>query len=168
MIPIRIPKRAAAITAALVLGATGSAVGGARAAQASPATPTCHVADLHLSIAPVSGGAGSLFYPIRFTNTSSHACALRGYPGVSVVNIRNHQIGAPAARTGQPVTLVRVRPHRSAYATIRTNNPDVVPKCRPTSAYVRVYPPGSHRTVLIRYHLRVCGLFEINPVQRTP
>ncbi|WP_405726614.1 DUF4232 domain-containing protein [Streptomyces sp. NBC_01537] len=140
MIPIRVPKRAAAITAALVLGATGTALGGAQAAQTSPATPTCHVADLHLSIGPVSGGAGSLFYPIRFTNTSRHTCALRGYPGVSVVNIRHHQIGAPAARTGQPVTTVQVRPHRSA---TQRSAPTILTSCR--SADRRRLTSGSTR-----------------------
>jgi hypothetical protein len=165
-IMINISTRVAALASAALLAATGAMVG-ATQSSASPRTPTCHVADLYLSVGKSTGGAGSLFYPIQFTNTSTHTCALRGYPGVSVVDIRHHQIGAPATRNAHPVSTVFVHPAQTVFATIRTNNPSVVPTCRPTSTYIRVYPPASFQSVLIPYHLRVCGTFETNPVQRT-
>ncbi|MFE2432016.1 DUF4232 domain-containing protein [Streptomyces sp. NPDC059373] len=158
--------RSAALASAALLFVTG-AVAGATQSQASPATRTCHVADLRLSIGRVTGGAGSLFYPIRFTNTSGHTCALRGYPGVSVVDVHRHRIGAAATRNPHRVSTVSVHPARTVFATIRTNNHSVVSNCRPTSAFIRVYLPSSTKSVLISYHLRVCGAFEINPVQRT-
>jgi hypothetical protein len=160
-----IPKRAAAVAAAAVLAATGGAVG---AVQAQAATPTCRTADLYLSMGQVTGGAGSLFYPVRFTNTSTHTCVLRGYPGVSVLTTLHHQIGAAATRNSHPVTSVSVHPAGTVYATIRTNNPSVVPTCRSTSTYIRVYPPGNTQAALLPYHLSVCGAFEVNPVQSTP
>ncbi|MEH0573317.1 DUF4232 domain-containing protein [Streptomyces sp. B21-108] len=163
---INISTRIAALATTALLAATGT-MAGAAPSSASPRIPTCHVADLHLSVGKVTGGAGSLFYPLRFTNTSTHTCSLRGYPGVSVLNSHRHQIGAPATRNAHPVSTVFVHPARTVFATIRTNNPSVVPTCRPTSTYIRVYPPASFQSVLIRYHLKVCGAFEINPVQRT-
>ncbi|MHB9856834.1 DUF4232 domain-containing protein [Streptomyces sp. YIM S03343] len=165
---ITISGRAMALVSAALLAATGVSIGTVAPAQAAPRTPTCHVSDLHLSIGMVTGGAGSLFYPIRFTNISHHTCALRGYPGVSLLNSHHHQIGAPATRNPHPVSTVFVRPHRSAFATIRTNNPSVVPTCRPTSTFIRVFPPSSFRSVLIPFHLKVCGVFQVNPVQTTP
>lgn len=163
---INFSGRAAAFGAATVLAATGGAIGVTQA-QAASTTPTCHVADLYLSVGRATGGAGSLFYPIQFTNTSTHTCALRGYPGVSALDVNHHQIGAPATRNPHSVSTVFVRPGHTVYATIRTNDPTVVPSCRPVATYVQVYPPASLQAVLIPYHLRVCGAFDVNPVQTT-
>ncbi|MFE2143274.1 DUF4232 domain-containing protein [Streptomyces sp. NPDC059456] len=156
--------RAATIAAAMLFATTGAAVG-ATQASALPSAPACRVADLNLAIGGPDGAAGSLYYPINFTNTSTHTCALRGYPGVSVVDVRHHQIGTSAIRTGEPVDAVAVRPGDSVSAVLRTNSEGVAAGCRPTSTYVKVYPPNSYQAVQIPYHLRVCGAFEISPVQ---
>lgn len=126
--------------------------------------PTCRTADLYVAAGPVTGGAGSLFHTVGFTNTSTHTCVLRGFPGVSVVNAAHHQIGAAATRNGATVTTVTLAPDHTVTFTIRTNNQSVVPTCRPTAAYIRVYPPASTQPVLIPDHLKVCGSFETNPV----
>ncbi|THA44960.1 DUF4232 domain-containing protein [Streptomyces sp. A1136] len=156
--------RATTLAAAAVLATTGASLG-ATQASAVPRIPTCHVADLHLAIGEPDGAAGSLYYPISFTNTSTHTCTLRGYPGVSVVDVRHHQIGTSAIRTGEPVDTVTVSPGDTVTAVFRTNSPGVVPSCRPMSTYVNVYPPNSFQAVQIPYHLRLCGAFEISPVQ---
>ncbi|MEU8843309.1 DUF4232 domain-containing protein [Streptomyces roseus] len=156
--------RATTIAAAALLATAGASVG-ATQASAVPSTPTCHVADLNLTVGEPDGAAGSLYYPIRFTNTSTHTCTLRGYPGVSVVDVRHHQIGTSAIRTGEPVNTVTVLPGDTVTAIFRTNSRAVVPSCRPMSTYVNVYPPNSFQAVQIPYHLRLCGAFEISPVQ---
>ncbi|MFB7462580.1 DUF4232 domain-containing protein [Streptomyces sp. NPDC056224] len=156
--------RAAAIASAALLATTGASIGAAQA-SALPRIPTCHVADLDLAVGEPEGAAGSLNYPILFTNTSTHTCALRGYPGVSVVDARHHQIGTSAIRTGERVTTVSIVPDETVTAVLRTNSRAVAPNCRPTSAYVKVYPPNSFQAVEIPYHLRVCGAFEISPVE---
>ncbi|GHB67311.1 hypothetical protein GCM10010347_41750 [Streptomyces cirratus] len=156
--------RATTLAAAAILATTGASVGAAQA-SALPSAPTCHVADLNLSLGEPDGAAGSLYYPILFTNTSTHTCALRGYPGVSVVDVRHHQIGTSAIRTGEPVDTVSVSPGDTVTAVFRTNSRGVVPSCRPVSAYVKVYPPNSFQAVQIPSHLRLCGAFEISPVQ---
>ncbi|MFG2291789.1 DUF4232 domain-containing protein [Streptomyces sp. NPDC048603] len=156
--------RAAAIASAALLATTGASVGAAQA-SAVPRAPACQVADLDLGIGEPEGAAGSLYYPILFTNTSTHTCVLRGYPGVSVVDVRHRQIGTSAIRTGEPVETVSVLPSETVTAVLRTNSPGVVESCRPTSTYVKVYPPNSFQAVQIPYHLRVCGAFEISPVQ---
>jgi hypothetical protein len=159
--------RAAAFASAALLAATGATVG-ATHAQAAPRLPACGLPGLHLSVGRVTGGAGSLFYPLRFTNTSGRSCTLRGYPGVSLLGRGHQQIGAPATRNPHAVTTVVVRPGRTAFATVRTDNPGVAPQCRPASAFIQVFPPGSFRSGLIPYHLRACGSFEVNPVTWWP
>ncbi|MEU9304849.1 DUF4232 domain-containing protein [Streptomyces sp. NPDC048269] len=161
---INVLTRVATIASAALFATTGAAVG-ATQASSLPRTPTCHVADLHLAIGEPDGAAGSLYYPIQFTNTSTHTCALRGFPGVSVVDVKHRQIGTSATRTGEPVGTVSVQPGKSVTATLRTNSPGVAAGCRPTSTYVNVFPPNSYQAVQIPYHLRVCGAFEISPVQ---
>lgn len=160
---INVLTRAATIASAALFATTGASVG-ATQASALPRTPTCHVADLNLAIGEADGAAGSLYYPIQFTNTSTHTCALRGYPGVSVVDVRHRQIGTSAMRTGEPVDTVSVQPGDTVTAVLRTNSAGVA-GCRPTSTYIKVYPPDSFDAVQIPYHLRVCGAFEIGPVQ---
>ncbi|MCF3179088.1 DUF4232 domain-containing protein [Streptomyces polychromogenes] len=155
--------RAATITSAALLATTGTLAGAAQA-SALPRTPTCHVADLDLAVGDPDGAAGSLYYPILFTNTSTHTCALRGYPGVSVVDVRHRQIGTSAIRTGEAVETVSVVPSETVTAVMRTNSPGVA-SCRPTATYVKVYPPNSFQAEQIPYQLRVCGAFEISPVQ---
>jgi uncharacterized protein DUF4232 len=157
--------RRATTVAAAVLAVAGA---GAGVVQAQPSAPTCRAADLRLSMGRVMGGAGSFFHPIRFTNTSSRICALRGYPGVSALTARHGQIGAAAARNPHPVSTVPVRPGAEVYATVRTNDPSVVRSCRALSTYLRVYPPGDTSAVLVPYRLRVCGAFQVDPVQTTP
>ena len=47
------------------------------------------------------GAAGSVYYPVNFTNTSDTPCGLYGYPGMSFVTAAGsigHQIGATAQR----------------------------------------------------------------------
>src|SRR5919204_6435439 len=55
-----------------------------------------------------SGAAGSVFYKLRFTNLSGHACTLAGYPGVSAVDLRGHRLGREAAREPSQRRAVRL------------------------------------------------------------
>ena len=163
MIPIR--SRVAAVGAGVALLVAGGAIASTQAVAAPHAIPTCNVSGLSLAIGQPQGAAGSFLYPINFTNKSAGECALRGYPGVSVLDANHHQIGTPATENGQPVTTVYVAPGKTVTATIRTNDPGVDPNCRATSAYIGVYPPAGYQQALIPYQLRVCGIFQISPVQ---
>ncbi|WP_328926802.1 DUF4232 domain-containing protein [Streptomyces sp. NBC_00190] len=155
--------RAATIASAALLATTGALVGATHASAAYKA-PTCRLADLELTIGEPQGAAGSVLYPIEFTNTTSRTCSLRGYPGVSVVDAKHRQIGTSAIRTGESYNTVSVFPDDTVTATFRTNSRSVVPDCRQKSAAVKVYPPASGLAEEIPYRLRVCGAFEISPV----
>ncbi|WP_328620771.1 DUF4232 domain-containing protein [Streptomyces sp. NBC_00354] len=156
--------RAAALAAAALLATTGALVG-ATQSSALPMAPTCRVADLELAVGGPQRAGGAIDYPILFTNTTGHNCALRGYPGVSVTDARHRQIGTSAIRTGEPISTVLVAPDETVTAVMRTNSRSVAPNCRPKSTYVKVYPPNSGVAEEIAYALRVCGMFEISPVE---
>src|SRR5579871_6870941 len=58
-----------------------------RTITASPSTAPagpgpCLTKALRLAVGQQNGAAGTLYYPVDFTNVSSAACTLYGYPGV--------------------------------------------------------------------------------------
>ena len=63
---------------------------------ATPAIPICRAEVLNVRLGPSDGAAGTIYYPIIFTNTGPVRCSLTGYPGVSSVDAQGRQIGAPA------------------------------------------------------------------------
>ncbi|MEU8692282.1 DUF4232 domain-containing protein [Streptomyces sp. NPDC048665] len=163
------PRRGAAavLTAAVVgLTAAGAAWSAPAAApSAAKALRTCTASDLHLSMGRKEGAAGSLYWPVRFTNTSTRSCALRGYPGVSVLDTAHHQLGPAAARSGTSYRTVALAPGHSASAVLRTTNGPVGGPCLRTGSYLRVFPPASRTPVLIPASWTTCsGLFEVGPV----
>ncbi|MFE8943795.1 DUF4232 domain-containing protein [Streptomyces sp. NPDC007856] len=167
--PRTLPRRgpAAALTAALLgLTAAGAAWSATPAAARTSATVrTCAVSDLYLSMGRKEGAAGSLYWPIRFTNTSTTSCALRGYPGASVLDTAHHQIGPAATRSGRSYGTVTLAPAHSASAIARTTNGPVGGPCLRAGAYLRVYPPASRTAILVPASWTTCsGVFQIGPV----
>lgn len=166
----------AALTAAVAALATAGVAGSATAtttadttatttAQASAGTRTCAVKDLYLSMGRGEGAAGSLYQPIRFTNTSTSKCALRGYPGVSVLDTAHRQIGPAAGRSGSSYGTVTLAPGHTASAIVRTSNGPIGGPCLRTGTYLRIYPPGSYSSTLVPARWTTCShLFQVGPI----
>ncbi len=157
-------RGAAAVLTAALVGLT--AAGAAWSAPSMTASlRTCTVNDLYLSMGRKEGAAGSLYWPIRFTNTSTTSCALRGYPGVSVLDTAHHQLGPAATRSGSPYGTVTLTPGHSASSVIRTTNGPIGGPCLRTGTYLRVYPPASRTPALIPAAWTTCsGVFQAGPV----
>ncbi|MFR9798396.1 DUF4232 domain-containing protein [Streptomyces sp. MS06] len=157
----------ASLTAALAGLAAAAGAWGAAPASADPSsgTPTCTVGDLYVSLGGKQAAAGSLYQTLRFTNTATHDCALRGYPGVSVLDTAHRQIGPAADRSGRSYSTVVLRPAESASAVVRTANGPVGGACERTGSYLRVYPPASRTAVLVPASFKACsGIFDVGPV----
>jgi Protein of unknown function (DUF4232) len=138
--------------------AASSAPGASSAPTANPATtpagaPGCATSVLTGSLGPASGAAGSSYYPIRLTNTSSSACTLYGYPGVSFVTASGGQVGAAATEDPvYPRQLVTLAPGGTAHAdlqvTVAQNYPAA--SCSPVTVHrLKVYPPGQTSALFI-------------------
>ncbi|MFH9661157.1 DUF4232 domain-containing protein [Streptomyces sp. NPDC017248] len=156
-----------ALTTALVgVTAAGAAWSAAPAAAGVPAAArTCAVSDLYLSMGGKEGAAGSLYWPVRFTNTSTTKCALRGYPGVSALDSTHRRIGPAAAHSGSRYGTVTLSPGHSASAVVRTTNGPVGGPCLRTGSYLRVYPPASRTATLVPAPWKICsGVFQVGPV----
>ena len=105
--------------------------------------------------------AGSAYYVLGLTNLSRRRCALRGYPGVSGVDVASRQLGTAAGRNRQtPVRLVILAPGSSPRVVLQVNDPDVFPPsaCKPvTAAGLRVYLPQSTHASIVPVPFEACS-----------
>jgi hypothetical protein len=164
---------AAAVTA---LSLAGGPAGAATPASAA-AAPGCQTGGLVVWINTQGNGtAGTIFYTLNFTNLSGHACVLRGFPGVSAVNLRGRALGRAAGRdTGQAVRAVTLTNGHTAHAMLKIVDIGALPPttCPPTTAAgLRVFPPNQTASKVIPFPFSACGrtggpaFLRIRPVTR--
>jgi hypothetical protein len=119
-----------------------------------------------------NGAAGSIFYTMKFTNLSGHACTLFGHPGVIAVSLDGARLGH-AARWDLPApSLVRLANGATATAVLRYS--DVVTAnnhCQAAAAGLRVHPPGQTAAKVIPFPFTACAnrtlvYLAVQPVQK--
>jgi hypothetical protein len=165
-------------TSATLAASSSGAVLTADTTHAVPAAVrACTAADLGAWVAVTqgNGAAGSIFYPLQFTNLSRHACAMRGFPGVSAVDRHGHQLGGPASRDHAiPIRAVVLAPGATAHAILRYSDVAVTtsPGCHPTFSTfeLRIYPPDQFHATYAAFGLEACShagpvYLGIEPVQ---
>lgn len=132
---------------------TGSTSEGAAAA--------CATSVLSGSLGSGGAAAGSTYYSIEFTNTSSSACTLYGYPGVSFVTASGSQIGTPATENAvYPRQLVTLAPGATAHAELGVATAQNYPSstCSPVSVTrLKVYPPGQTGALFLAISTTGCS-----------
>ena len=108
-----------------------------------------------------NAGAGSVWYTLGLTNLSGRRCSLRGYPGVSAVDLARRQLGSAAGRNPQtPVRTVLLAPGGSAQFLLQLNDPGFFPRaaCPPTTAAgLRVYLPNATTASVVPVPFRACS-----------
>jgi hypothetical protein len=146
-------------------------------APAGAATPTCQTQGLVVWINTQGNGtAGTIFYTLNFTNLSGHPCMLRGFPGVSAVNLHGGTLGRAASRdSGQTVKTVTLTNGHTAHAVlgivdIGALSPSMCPPT--TAAGLRVFPPNQSASKVVPFPFPACGrtggpaFLRIRPVTR--
>jgi len=123
------------------------------------------------------GAAGSTYYPIDFTNTSSSPCGLYGYPGLSFVTAGNsdgRQIGAAAQHNpGFGKVAVRLAAGGMAHAWLQVTEAGNYPAsaCQPVTAHwLRVFAPGETQALYVNHAFDACSsastpLLTVMPVR---
>jgi hypothetical protein len=154
--------RALGLAAALgSIAALGAAAAPASGSAVTAGPPACQTAGLVVWLSNGDGAAGSVFYTMDFTNLSGHACTLRGYPGVSAVNLSANPVGGAASRDkGKKVKTIRLANNATATATLRVVEAgNFSPSaCRPvTAAGLRVFPPNQTASKLVPLPFGVCS-----------
>ena len=166
-----------AASAAVAAGSSGAVLTADTSRAAPAAVRACTASDLGAWVAVTqgNGAAGSIYYPLQFTNLSRHACAMRGFPGVSAVDRNGHQLGSPAS-WGKviPARTVVLAPGATAHTILRWSDVAVstAPGCHPTftTFELRIYPPGQYRATYAAFDLEACShagpiYLGVEPVQ---
>jgi Protein of unknown function (DUF4232) len=122
----------------------------------------CSTGGLRVTIGPANGAAGSLYYPLLFTNVSGAACTLYGYPGAAfVTGPGGTVIGGAAVRNPTfPKALVTLAPggvaHASLQVAVAANYPAAT--CKPVTAHwLRVFPPGQYAARPVALTAQTCS-----------
>lgn len=155
-------------TAAFVTGSSGAASGAALASDtarvSSAAVPACQASQLGvwIALAQSNGAAGTIYYPLNFTNVSERTCFLHGFPGVSAISRSGHQLGSPAGWvTRTAAHTVVLAPGSTAHAILQYGDAEAstAPGCDPvnTAVVLRVYPPDQYDATVAAFDLEVCS-----------
>jgi len=133
----------------------------ASASPASSGPQPCATTNLKLAVGQPNGAAGTIFYPLDFTNTGSAACTMYGYPGVAFVSSPGGSvIGAPASRRSPPVpTLITVAPGATAHATLAVSDVVIGNNCvhKVQVKWVQVYPPDQFSALFAGLNRQGCA-----------
>jgi hypothetical protein len=126
----------------------------------------CPAKALKVTIGRGNGAAGSVYYPLDFTNTGSVTCTMYGYPGVAFVTRAGGSpaggtlLGAPAVRNSTLAgKLVTLSPGTTAHASLQVQVAQNYPvaTCKPVTAHwLQVYPPGSFTARYLRFTAVTC------------
>jgi hypothetical protein len=143
----------AAVAAAAAAAVAAAAAGPALARQSHPASvastkaaPPCQSSGIDDWLdTNGNGAAGTIFYHLRFTNLSGHACTLQGFPFVFAVNLSGHQVGNRAvfnhAFPASPVTVGNGKTVHAVLGIVETGNFSAS-ACKPvTAAGLKVFAP---------------------------
>jgi Protein of unknown function (DUF4232) len=173
----------AAILAALSLGAyaLASTSTSTRPAPATPAKAAATVAGCTAAALGVwaaesqsNGAAGTIYYPLQFTNISSHTCTLRGYPGVSALAQQGTQLGNSAAWGGIgsiPVRTITLAPGQTGHSVLAYGDAQVGSTTQTAyAARLRIYPPNQSTPTYAFWSLKgitVTGVtyLRVSPVE---
>lgn len=140
--------------------------GPSQAAGSTPSgPPPCATSALKATVAASQGGGalGSTYYPIQFTNISSTACNLYGYPGVSfVTGPGGGQVGiAGTENPAHPRQFIDLAPGQSAHAVLQVivaqNFPQANCGAIVTAHWLRIYPPNQTSPLYASFTAQTCS-----------
>jgi Protein of unknown function (DUF4232) len=157
-------------------GAPGHQSAGAAGSGSPAASPTsspglnglvaCQSSSLQVTVntSQADAAAGSTYYPVDFTNTSSSACGMYGYPGISFVTAGSGtgtQIGAAAQENPAFGKLaVRLAPGGVAHAWLQVATAGNFPTaaCQPKAVdWLKVFPPDQTVAIYVNHSFDACA-----------
>jgi hypothetical protein len=128
--------------------------------HASPQAARCTAANTYVwfALSP-SGAAGTIYYPIEFTNLGSRTCWISGYPRVYGMRASGARFGPAAGRLTTPVRRIMLRRHQTAHALLGIVEPGIIAGCHAVAgAGLIVYPPGqSHSQTVGSFTFSGCS-----------
>ncbi len=137
--------------------------------SADAVVPQCRTSDLSAAVGPGNAAAGTVAFPIVFTNNGSGTCALAGFPGVSYSEAADGApVGAPAVREGAASAPVQISPGGQASALVFAVDVHNIPadQCRPVQVPgLRIYPPDNTESLYVERSATACGNTQVTTTQ---
>ncbi|MFH8623155.1 DUF4232 domain-containing protein [Streptomyces vietnamensis] len=134
----------------------------------------CTTGRLSAALTRPEPAAGSIYATLVFTNRSTVACTMTGYPGVSYVAQNGVQSGNAAVRQPGTITTVTLRPGGRAKAELRDANGisgyDPARCMLSPAEGLRIYPPDQTAALFVPWKTEHCAgptvhSLTIGPVQ---
>ncbi len=155
-------------------GSTTAAASPSRIASSpvSAAVPECRSTDLSADYRARDAAAGHRYGVIRLRNTSSRACVVQGYGGLSYVGGGDGTaVGAPADREPGTAPRVVLAPGDRARSLVTETVAQDYPRsaCRPTGvdAFL-VYPPDATRPFFVKHRTTGCLDESVHLISHRP
>jgi Protein of unknown function (DUF4232) len=155
---------AASVAALAISTAAYAATSSSTAPTGAAAIPRCTAGDLGvwIAVSQGNGAAGTIYFPLQFTNLSRHTCSLLGYPGVSALDRNGRQLGSPANWSSLAgARTVDLAPGATAHTLLGYHDAAVTtePGCDPvfSTALLRVYPPDQRQATYAEFSLEACS-----------
>jgi hypothetical protein len=158
--------------AAIALPASAMAAS-AMAASAGQSRPGVHriapcradSTQIWLGLGNGGGAAGTIFYPLEFSNVGHRTCTLFGFPGVSAV-INGRQVGFAAIRIGRK-HLVALRPGQTAHAILGIVEAGIISGCHTRNgASLKVFAPNQRGfTIIPAFTFTACSNRSVLRIQ---
>lgn len=131
------------------------------ARDSNAVAPQCRTSDLAVGLGPGTAAAGTVAFPIVFTNNGSGPCVLEGFPRVSyAVGPDSAPVGVAAAREGTSSGPVELASGGQASALVFAVDVHNIPpeQCQPvTVAGLRIYPPDNTISLYLERAATACG-----------
>ncbi|MFQ6395627.1 DUF4232 domain-containing protein [Nocardia sp. KC 131] len=163
------PPGTTSVGSALYAVSPHSAAQSPLAGTSGAVAPQCQTSDLAAGLGPETAAAGTVAFPIVFTNNGSGPCVLEGFPGVSyATGPDSAPVGAPAARDGASSGPVQLSPGGQGSALVYALNvSNIAPEqCQPVSVSgLRIYPPDNTVSLYLERAGTACSLAQATTSQ---
>ena len=137
---------------------------------AQPRRRPCVHEDLRIKEGETDAAMGGVrLTPYIFTNVSSSACTLDGYPAVELLNQRRAVIRrATRQKSDEPVAAATLEPGKTAWFNLNYNSGGAGHMGKPCPSYqqIRATAPGIARPFVLRTNIQTCARtdFEVGSI----
>jgi hypothetical protein len=142
------------VTAALLPGTALAST--AAPATANWGTPRCTIAQTRVTLGRGSGAAGTIFYPLRFTNVSRRTCSMWGWPKTWAEAQDGKVIGNASRALKGARPFIVLRPWQTAHADLGIIEAGNICRRPVTAVNLRVRAPQQVLSRVLRFRFQAC------------
>jgi hypothetical protein len=147
---------AAGLLPSTALAATAAPATSASRVTANWNTPRCTIRQTHVSLGPANPTAGTVFYPLRFTNVSRRNCSMFGFPKTWAESQDGRQIGNSSRNLNGPKPFLVLTPGRTVHADLGIIQAGNICRKPVVAVNLRVRAPQQVFSQLLRKRFLAC------------